>query len=121
MASVVFPEPASPYATYFDIDWEAAEEAHRGRVLLPILGAQYGIVLERGELRLAHETDAGFVLLYYEHRLPIDPATYPRILSRVAEDPALAAPLCAALRRVQEDNGEGNGEREPTDIVAEPL
>jgi (1->4)-alpha-D-glucan 1-alpha-D-glucosylmutase len=91
---------ASSYATYFDIDWDAPEEAHRGRVLLPILGAQYGIVLERGELRLAHEANAGFVLHYYEHRLPIDPATYPRILSRVAEDPSLAAPLRAALRRL---------------------
>src|SRR5215467_10405926 len=66
---------ASRFAEYFDIDWQATDRALAGRVLVPILGDQYGIVLERGELKLAYEPrHSGFVLRYYEHLLPIDPA-----------------------------------------------
>ena len=50
--------PASAYADYFDIDWAAADPALRGKVLLPILGDQYGVVLERGELRLRFDAGA---------------------------------------------------------------
>ena len=72
---------ASMFAGFFDIDWASSDPALTGKVLLPILGDQYGIVLERGELKLGFEPASGsFVLRYYEHRLPIDPATYPRLL-----------------------------------------
>ncbi len=74
---------ASRYASFFDIDWAAVDPALTGKVLLPILGDQYGIVLERGELKLAFEpADGSFALRYHEHRLPIDPATYPRVLAQ---------------------------------------
>ncbi|HVO87344.1 MAG TPA: malto-oligosyltrehalose synthase [Casimicrobiaceae bacterium] len=73
--------PASRYAGYFDIDWDPLSEELRGKVLLPILGAQYGTVLERGELKLAFDREAGaFNLWYYEHRLPVRPSTYPMVL-----------------------------------------
>src|SRR6185369_6680947 len=42
----------SVYAEYFDIDWEPVNPALHGKVLLPVLGDHYGIVLDRGELRL---------------------------------------------------------------------
>lgn len=68
---------ASAYADFFDIDWQAADPALSGRVLLPLLGEQYGVVLERGELQLQLDADRGrFTLAYYEHRLPLDPAAY---------------------------------------------
>jgi (1->4)-alpha-D-glucan 1-alpha-D-glucosylmutase len=54
---------ASPYADYFDIDWRPIKPELKGRVLLPILGDQYGLVLERGELRLAF--DAGAIVVHY--------------------------------------------------------
>jgi len=74
---------ASLHAGFFDIDWLAEDRALSGRVLLPILGDQYGVVLERGELNLAFEPESGsFVLRYGEHRLPIDPALYPSVLSQ---------------------------------------
>src|SRR5438067_8573570 len=73
--------PASRYAEYFDIEWEPLSEELRGKVLLPILGDQYGNVLERGELKLTFDRDAGtFSLWYFEHRLPIRPSEYPRII-----------------------------------------
>jgi (1->4)-alpha-D-glucan 1-alpha-D-glucosylmutase len=70
----------SPYAEYFDIDWRPLKEELRGKILLPVLGDHYGVVLERGELRLEY-ADGAFTVHYYETRLPIAPPTYPLILS----------------------------------------
>ena len=72
---------ASAYADFFDIEWEPANPALNGKVLIPVLGDQYGLVLERGELKLRFEAEAGeFSLGYYDHRFPVDPREYPRIL-----------------------------------------
>ena len=69
--------PASAYAEYFDIDWCSADPSLRGRVLLPILGDQYGLVLERHQLRLGFDDPSGsFQVRYHDHRLPIDPCAY---------------------------------------------
>lgn len=68
---------ASSFAEFFDIDWQSADPALTGRVLLPILGDQYGVVLERGEIQLQFDFATGrFTLNYFEHRLPIDPRSY---------------------------------------------
>ncbi len=80
---------SSPSARFFDIDWEPVKDELHGRLLLPILGDQYGLVLERGELRLSHEAGA-FEVRYWEQRLPLDPRSYPRILGRGRD--RLAAP-----------------------------
>jgi len=78
--------PASTYATYFDIDWYPLDPSLAGKVLVPVLGNHYGNVLERGELVLAYEPDAGsFAVNYHVNRFPIDPREYPRILARAAE------------------------------------
>ena len=39
--------PGSSYAGYFDIDWQPVKPELRDKVLLPILGDQYGLVLEK--------------------------------------------------------------------------
>ncbi|MEO8739816.1 MAG: malto-oligosyltrehalose synthase [Casimicrobiaceae bacterium] len=76
--------PASAHATYFDIDWYPIDPTLAGKVLVPVLGDHYGHVLERGELVLTFEASAGSLALkYHEHRFPIDPREYPRILARV--------------------------------------
>ncbi|PKO63864.1 MAG: 4-alpha-glucanotransferase, partial [Betaproteobacteria bacterium HGW-Betaproteobacteria-17] len=73
--------PASRFAGYFDIDWYASAGEVPGRVLLPVLGDHYGVVLESGELRLAFDAEQGsFSVFYYAHRFPVDPREYPRIL-----------------------------------------
>jgi len=75
---------ASKYADYFDIEWSPANPALQGKVLVPVLGDPYGVVLERGELELRFERESGsFAVFYHEHRMPIDPKTYPRIFDRV--------------------------------------
>jgi (1->4)-alpha-D-glucan 1-alpha-D-glucosylmutase len=64
--------PSSPFARYFDIDWAPALPELHGKVLLPILGDQYGIALERGDLRLAL-ADGALTLRCAEHDLPVNP------------------------------------------------
>lgn len=73
---------SSVYAAYFDIDWRPANPALHNKILLPFLGDHYGTILENGELKLEFDRDNGaFGVRYYEHLFPIDPHTYPQILS----------------------------------------
>jgi (1->4)-alpha-D-glucan 1-alpha-D-glucosylmutase len=77
--SVLRDGPASPYASWFDIDWDAQE----GTVLLPVLGRRIGECLREGEITLDTEP-AGApgsdrpgepVLRYYDHVFPVRPGT----------------------------------------------
>ena len=72
--------PGSRYAHVFDIDWTPAKPELAGKVLLPVLGDQYGVVLERGELQL--ELNEGvFTVRYHDTVLPLAAHSYSRILS----------------------------------------
>jgi (1->4)-alpha-D-glucan 1-alpha-D-glucosylmutase len=70
--------PCSVSARFFDIDWEPAEAALRNKVLLPILGDQYGLTLERGELQLAFD-NGQIELVYAGQRLPVNPRQTPLV------------------------------------------
>jgi (1->4)-alpha-D-glucan 1-alpha-D-glucosylmutase len=76
--------PSSLYAPYFDIQWKPLKSDLQDKVLLPILGDQYGRVLERGELKVHFEAGA-FFLRYYDHEFPIAPGTYRHILEIALE------------------------------------
>lgn len=77
----------SAYAEFFDIDWEPLKDELQAKVLLPVLGDQYGTVLDRGELMLAFDAEKGeFSLWYFRHRFPVNPREYPRILSPAAAE-----------------------------------
>jgi len=72
---------ASTYAEFFDIDWYPLKDELRGKVLVPVLGDQYGTVLDRGELKLTFDPEKGeFSIFYFQHRFPVNPREYPRIL-----------------------------------------
>ncbi len=74
----------SPYAGYFDIDWNPAKPELRGKVLIPVLGDHYGRVLEAGDLKLTFDAAVGgFDMRYFEHRFPITPTAYDQILKQV--------------------------------------
>src|SRR5947207_5128707 len=76
---------ASAYADFFDIDWEPLKDELQGKVLVPVLADQYGIVLDRGELKLSFDPEKGeFSIFYFQHRFPVNPREYSRILSAVA-------------------------------------
>lgn len=70
--------PSSPFADFFDIDWEPVKPELHGKVLLPVLGDQYGVVLERGELRIVVENGA-LQLAYFDHRFPLNPRHTPDV------------------------------------------
>ena len=77
---------ASTHAEFFDIDWYPMKDELQGKVLVPVLGDQYGIVLDRGELKLTFDREKGeFSIFYFQHRFPVNPREYPRILSRNLE------------------------------------
>jgi (1->4)-alpha-D-glucan 1-alpha-D-glucosylmutase len=76
--------PSSPFAKFFDIDWNPPKTDLRNRVLLPVLGSQYGDVLESGQLKLMYEKGA-FHVAYYERRYPLDPKTWVMILDSAVE------------------------------------
>ncbi|MEW6375496.1 MAG: alpha-amylase family glycosyl hydrolase, partial [Thermodesulfobacteriota bacterium] len=72
--------PSSIYANFFDIDWKPVKDELENKVLLPILGDQYGRILENQELTLTFE-DGAFFIHYFERKLPVAPISYARILT----------------------------------------
>jgi (1->4)-alpha-D-glucan 1-alpha-D-glucosylmutase len=77
--------PSSPYAHYFDIDWNPPKAELVGKVLLPILGEQYGRVLESQQISVHYEAGA-FWVRYDALKLPLEPRSYVTVLA-----PALAS------------------------------
>ena len=71
--------PCSPFAGFFDIDWEPVKDELHQKVLLPILGDQYGLVLEQGHLQLLFERGS-FSLRYFDRNLPLNPRHSTRLL-----------------------------------------
>jgi len=78
--------PKSPFAQFFDIDWNPPDPELTDRMLAPFLGAPYGTVLESGDLALHFEPESGKIYAeYFEHRFPIAPPTYATLLSATGE------------------------------------
>ncbi|HEX2913612.1 MAG TPA: malto-oligosyltrehalose synthase [Chloroflexia bacterium] len=73
--------PSSYYAPFFDIDWDPINPKLKNKVLLPVLGDQYGKVLENKELQLNFNSSEGtFTLHYYDVTFPVNPVSYSMIL-----------------------------------------
>src|SRR5919106_330340 len=57
---------------HMGVDWDASARGVRGKVTLPVLGDQYGKVLEAGELKLQFDGAQGvFQVAYFDERFPI--------------------------------------------------
>ena len=74
----------SLYASFFDIDWNSSEERLRDKVLVPILGDQYGRVLSTGGISLSRN-GSNFTVRAADQTLPVAPQTLAPILTRAAE------------------------------------
>jgi (1->4)-alpha-D-glucan 1-alpha-D-glucosylmutase len=74
----------SSFAPFFDIDWHSPKKALERKVLLPVLGAPYGRVLENRELVLRMEK-GGFFVHYHGVKLPLALKSYGRILAHRME------------------------------------
>lgn len=77
--------PSSIYAHFFDIDWRPAKPELRDKILVPVLGDQYGQVLENQELELRFD-EGSFKLSYRDFCFPIRPDTYMQILMHGIKD-----------------------------------
>lgn len=71
--------PSSVYADYFDIDWHPLKKELTNKILIPILGDQYGHVLEGQELKLTFE-EGTFFISYCDDKFPLAPKTYINIV-----------------------------------------
>jgi (1->4)-alpha-D-glucan 1-alpha-D-glucosylmutase len=77
----------SPFAGFFDINWQPRQSNLKGKVLVPMLGDQYGNVLERGELQVRFEPEGGsFAIWYFQHRFPVHPRCYHLLLGDIDAD-----------------------------------
>lgn len=75
--------PSSRFASFFDIDWNSAEEKLRDKVLMPVLGDQYGRVLSRGDIKIAREGTT-FLVKYFDQAFPMAPRSIAWPLGRGA-------------------------------------
>lgn len=76
--------PSSLFSSFFDVDWEPVKRELKDKVLLPVLGGQYGAALENQEIILSFQEGA-FYITYFEHRFPVRPQTYTRVLRHEME------------------------------------
>src|SRR5262245_9440242 len=76
---------SSPYAAFFDIDWHPPKTELHEKVLLPVLGEQYGRVLENQEISIAYGAGA-FYSCYGQARFPLGPRTILPIIEPIVAD-----------------------------------
>jgi (1->4)-alpha-D-glucan 1-alpha-D-glucosylmutase len=69
---------ASKYSAYFDIDWTPLKQDMQHKLLLPILGKQYGEELEDGSIQVRFE-EGKVRIAYFDHLMPVAPRTIPSI------------------------------------------
>jgi (1->4)-alpha-D-glucan 1-alpha-D-glucosylmutase len=76
--------PSSRYANWFDIDWHSAEVKLQNKVLIPVLGDQYGRVLSANQFKI--EQQSGLFRVYYmENQFPLAPRSLAVPLSKAAQ------------------------------------
>lgn len=83
--SVLENGPSSPYASFFDIDWDPLKPELKNRVLLPVLEDQYGNVLEAGQLQLQFDS-GNFWLQHLQSNFPLNPRQMRLLLRYQLED-----------------------------------
>ncbi len=77
--------PSSPHARFFDIDWHPPRENLAEKILLPVLGDQYGRILESQRIKIEYFAGS-FLARVDDTLLPVAPRTWPKILQPVLED-----------------------------------
>ncbi len=90
---------ASQYSEYFDIDWKPLKDAMRNKLLLPILGDQYGAELEAKHIQLSIDEGRPRVY-YYDHSMPVAPRTLSILFDHLGEP--IPEPLREVMARINE-------------------
>lgn len=84
--------PSSRFATWFDIDWQSSEVRLQNKVLIPVLGDQYGRALSAGQIQIERENEF-LRVRYIDNLFPLAPRSVPIVLtraSRLAYSPTLS-------------------------------
>ncbi|MGH2820622.1 MAG: malto-oligosyltrehalose synthase, partial [Actinomycetota bacterium] len=84
--------PASAYARFFDIDWDAPDAELKSKVLVPVLGSPLDDVLASGELRLV-ELRGEPALGYHDHVFPLAPGSLGAVSGDVTSQHSMRALL----------------------------
>jgi (1->4)-alpha-D-glucan 1-alpha-D-glucosylmutase len=77
--------PGSPFARFFDVDWNPPNPNLKNRILIPILGDQFGRVLEGQEIKITYR-DGAFHANYYKTTLPVASRTSTLVLGLALRD-----------------------------------
>ncbi len=72
--------PSSPYAVFFDVDWEPPERRLRNVLLMPVLEDQYGVLLSGGKLSIVREGES-FTVKVGDRVFPLGPRSLRFVLS----------------------------------------
>lgn len=82
----------SPYAAWFDIDWQQPRPGMEGKVLVPFLGKSFVEVLADGDICLKADGEGFAVWAYDKEKLPIRPEDGDVLISQYSNaDTAVAA------------------------------
>lgn len=76
--------PSSRFATWFDIDWHSAEVRLQNKVLIPVLGDQYGKILAAGQIQVERDNEV-LRVCYMDNIYPLAPRSLPLILGRAGK------------------------------------
>src|SRR3954471_11886559 len=90
---------SSRYADYFDIDWCPLKPELENKLLLPVLGLQYGEELESGRIRLGFDTE--FFVSYYDKRFPVDLRSVYSILEPALAKVRAGAPEVSEIKEIE--------------------
>lgn len=71
----------SPFASYFDIDWQPPHSDLHDKIILPILEDHYATVLEAGKLKLVYR-EGSFSIAYYDKQFPLSPESQKWVLNK---------------------------------------
>ncbi|GGY71871.1 malto-oligosyltrehalose synthase [Cellvibrio zantedeschiae] len=77
----------SPYANFFDIQWNSPDPLLKGQLLLPVLGSGYGETLAANEISLQfNQAEGKFYAQYFDNLFPLTPTSYGHILGKTNID-----------------------------------
>lgn len=77
----------SPFAKFFDIQWNSPDPLLTGQPLVPFLRTDYGEALNSGEIQLHFDAATGsFYAAHFDHRFPLCPTTYNEILDLTLDE-----------------------------------
>jgi len=122
---------ASASTVFFDIDWGPPKAELAGKVLLPVLGEQFGRELERGAVKVVLE-EGTFSLRYGERPFPLEPRSWRlvldpiwrRVRARAGDDSPQAVELESILRSLGHwpvERGAARARRHERDAVARRI